>query len=801
MPDSTITQELIDLYEAGKQKLNEYNDGLKEQANIFDSVQKAAGDYLSSIKGVIGDVKEVSSDFGRLNQLASENAVAINAITLATFKAGDGFKILDENIKKSTGFSTYADQWKDFISKTRDMPGVESIFKKIGLSEENIKEAKKEAKEGESVLEATKRYLISYTSDMTKMADQQKGLQELLMMRAGESGFLDELKQRTQGFRDLNELAYQHGQIIHQVQDATGASEEKAIEYYKTIASIPEMTKLTANITGTSTKDMVSSIGLLSEGSKIPIDTFKSALDSARNSGNILAHDFENAGNNVVGYLASMVEASNKLKIEFSLVAGYTKAVAESFKYFGDEGAGSLKIMNDLMGALRGTGLSAQNSQELILGMTKQIGQLTEAQKAFISQQTGGPGGLQGAFDIDYMLRQGKIYEVMQKVRETLSQQMGPLVTLEEARGSEESAQQYQRQLMMLRQGPLGSFASSQEGAERLIDAMKKAQEGNVAPLQEAADSYRKYADEGKSYRDRNATFMSEVSRDVDKIRGHLAYLAYNTQMSALGMQVVGGKQTFTGTTTEANLFESDEVRAERQRRETQAQLISTLTSKTQIIQPTAGESVARGLSIARTVEVAASSATEKVKKVGEEIGLVFGAAVSKGAEVAKAAMPKAKADAIVAPPTPKVTVPAVKAEAPKMPAPTLTGIDDKEIARRIEVDKKATEAAMQKIMKENNVAQDQINEYIQKNSEKFKEERQQFFDELIKTTRSEPVAVQTTPATTARPGTARPATTTTLATAAPSAMDVVHHHKYELYCVSCTNRLFKSNSFNLGTV
>jgi hypothetical protein len=95
------------------------------------------------------------------------------------------------------------------------------------------------------------------------------------------------------------------------------------------------------------------------------------------------------------------------------------------------------------------------------------------AQKAFLSAQTGGPGGLMGAFQIEKMLKEGDIEGVFKKVRDQMQKQLGPIVTLEDAASSPAAAAQLARQTAMLRSGPLGAMARTDQDAYRILESMK----------------------------------------------------------------------------------------------------------------------------------------------------------------------------------------------------------------------------------------------------------------------------------------------------------------------------------------
>jgi hypothetical protein len=235
-----------------------------------------------------------------------------------------------------------------------------------------------------------------------------------------------------------------------------------------------------------------------------------------------------------------MSEASNQLGLDFNSLQSNISSIAAQFKLYGNTSQEVVRSFYEVAKGLEATGLSAKSSGELAQSYISHFKELTTAQKAYISQMSGGPGGLQGAFDIDNLLRQGKFEDVFKKVKETMKMNLGDLVSLEEAGQSQEAASRYQKQLSMLQSGPLGAFAKSSDEAERFIDAMKKSDEGKFEGLQSAAISLRDSYRAGKDRQTKTTSFQDKVESGMSDLRVQAQVIAYNTSQYLKGQDSKG---------------------------------------------------------------------------------------------------------------------------------------------------------------------------------------------------------------------------------------------------------------------
>ena len=124
--------------------------------------------------------------------------------------------------------------------------------------------------------------------------------------------------------------------------------------------------------------------------------------------------------------------------------------------------------------ALKDSGIGPEGIAELVGNVTGVISKLDVAQRAFVSGQTGGAGGLAGGYELAYQMQEGNADEVGNKVMETLKNMMGGnLVTLDDARKDSGAAAQMAKQVQMLTSGPL-AIAGNEGQAFKIIEAMSK---------------------------------------------------------------------------------------------------------------------------------------------------------------------------------------------------------------------------------------------------------------------------------------------------------------------------------------
>lgn len=514
---ATITNTATSIKE-GTEAVNDFGAALENLespfakiSEIFDKVNQR-GDELKKILTSSGSALE------KLQSIAVNYPQIMAAVSLATQEASKAFGQLKNDLTDVTGFETYQArhaQIKGAIIKLGE-DNAAGIAKAMGSeSADKLKDAADKA--GMSIK--------AFALNTLDASDNQKLFNETLFKTAATTGQLDVLEKQIKNYGSLDAVGAQYIEKLKQIQLNTGLTTNESEKYFNQIMKIPGALDLVATTTATgsnTTKGFGEALITLSQGAGVPIDKLVAQTQELRDSFNLITTGpgSEGAGDKVLTFLASTAKAANQLGLDSQSLRSHITSLAGSFKLYGDVSQDLVKNMYQVTKGLEATGLSAKSSAELAQGYIENFKNLTLAQKAYLSAQSGGPGGLQGAFDIDALLREGKFNEVAKKVKETLKSQMGgELISVQEARQSPEAAAQFAKQITLLQQGPLGGFAKSSDAAERLLEGMKAEDEGKVGALEDSSKSLKDYFEGGKSKQDENNTLISRSNDALDAIK------------------------------------------------------------------------------------------------------------------------------------------------------------------------------------------------------------------------------------------------------------------------------------------
>lgn len=180
-------------------------------------------------------------------------------------------------------------------------------------------------------------------------------------------------------------------------------------------------------------------------------------------------------------FLAKTYEVSQSLGYAFDDLKNPIEGIVKQFAVFGNTMDSSVTLVGSLMRAFKDVGLGVEPSTDMIKKLTGAINNLDFAQKSFLSSQTGGPGGLRGALEIEQMLAEGNLTGVYEKMEQALRKQFGGnIVTREEGAQSENAAAQYVKQVQFLTEGPFGGIVQGSGEAAKLLEAFQKAGSGGI---------------------------------------------------------------------------------------------------------------------------------------------------------------------------------------------------------------------------------------------------------------------------------------------------------------------------------
>lgn len=492
-------------------------------SNIFSNQNKIfelVGQSLNNLSSTVNISKE------HLRNL-SDPTSAINSqfglLATSALGATDSFKNLASVDTKS--LTTYSDQLK----------GLLDILKSPGsFSGAVVEEATSALSRALSGIGVDKNKLTSemakgatsfaiFASNVLKSADNGLRLQNALLQLTSSTGDFGELIQDAgQDLSNMNQLLARQSMLISDANKDTNLGTDVLEDYWAELAKIPNILKeINVELPGSS-----KSINVLSAAIQMSIGSgrqYKDVLSDLK----VATIEFGLSTSEAFKFTSKISELSNKLKAPLEDVRNNILNTTKAFKGFADAGDASAKqsesianIMNRYGESLKNTGMTAQASVNLISQMTSSITNLTVAQKAFLSQQSGGPGGLRGAFNIENMLRKGETDKVFEMVKTQMQKQFGgKIVSLEEATKSDNAASQLQKQMLMLQKGPLAQFAKTDQEAYRVLEAFKNNEKGKgmVSDLSQTAASDQ--INKGKQIQDLSRTSFGGLKTTLENTR------------------------------------------------------------------------------------------------------------------------------------------------------------------------------------------------------------------------------------------------------------------------------------------
>jgi hypothetical protein len=263
------------------------------------------------------------------------------------------------------------------------------------------------------------------------------------------------------------------------VANANNVSFDSAVRLSNMLRKIPGELDLLVRVGGETGQTM----NIMSAAIKVAQGTGQD-FEAVAGDINMILRKFNVSGTDAVEVVARMARAAADVKMPMDLMRDFTQKSAEQFKYLGDNSQAAINVMARFGPALRESGLGPEGIRDIVTGMVQATGQLDIAQRAFVSSQTGGPGGLAGGYDLALKMQEGRMDEVFADVEQTLKQMMGGrLVTLEEAATNQGDAAQMAKQVQMLTTGPL-KIADTEAQAFKILEAFAK---GGMPTMGEAA--------------------------------------------------------------------------------------------------------------------------------------------------------------------------------------------------------------------------------------------------------------------------------------------------------------------------
>ncbi len=336
----------------------------------------------------------------------------------------------------------------------------------------------------------------------------------MLRLQAQSGDLGDTFKKFGNDLSGIDRMMSNFGNQISDVSDRTGAAPDKIRELAQTMGAIPgRLQGMSQFADSTGEKmDNLTAVIKISRGTFHDIDKVMEVVNNQFNK-------FGTSQDNALKIVSRMQSATEQLGLPLSNIKGFVDSAASSFKFLGDNSQSALTIMGGLAPALKKSGLGPEAITELLSGVTDGIAKLDVAQRAFISSQAGGPGGLQGAAQIQLLQQQDRSDEILNMIKGGLSKQFGNrgAISLQEAAGDQGLAAQRQKQIAFLTQGPFGQLVQGEQGASKLLDAFKAGTADSKALLS-AEDATKQAITKGEGEQKRQTTVLETARNTLDRI-------------------------------------------------------------------------------------------------------------------------------------------------------------------------------------------------------------------------------------------------------------------------------------------
>jgi hypothetical protein len=441
-------------------------DDIVNLSNAINNRSEATEKAATTTKKLQEVTEEASDATKKFSNITQDQANKIGMASVALF----GYQNQFENLGKGmSGMSTVIN---DVFTRLSTGPGVVQNLVKMGMNSELANQYSKQID-----------FLKSIPKAQLEAADSAMVLENNFISLAAETGTLDKLfADSGPNLQNLANLVEDKAMMMNKAAGATGLSTKEVSGYFNELAKIPG-----------ALSSVVKGSGDAKERTEMLTAAIKLSHGTARDTKDVIA-DLSKAydnyglkGEDALKFTARFTEIAGKYNVKFSAIRGNLINTSEAFGKFVSAGEagnrmaeGASSIMNNYVESFKATGITGERAAGIITTMTNSVGNLSLAQKAFLSAQSGGPGGIMGGLQIEKMLQEGNIEGVFNKVKDVMTKQFGKIVTLEEATKSEAAGAQFVKQRAMLMQGPLGGIVKSEDDAARVLEALQK---GTALPI------------------------------------------------------------------------------------------------------------------------------------------------------------------------------------------------------------------------------------------------------------------------------------------------------------------------------
>lgn len=346
--------------------------------------------------------------------------------------------------------------------------------------------------------------IISTIGSFEAVADSAKSFESSILSAAGAAGRYYDILQRVDNFNGegFERFASQFVNKAADIGNATNQNAKDVMAWQQTLMQIRGGLDAVVESLGEAAQDtdVLTAAITVSAGAGLKVkDTLDMMTAQYMNFGTAAEDSLED--------IAKLAIVAQDLEVPLDKIKGGVNSVVSSLIYYRDNTEAAVNITARLGASLKEAGMSPEAISKLTTTVAQNVAGMQLAQRAFLSQQTGGPGGLAGGYQIELLKQQGKLDEVQKLAEEALKKQFGGrIVTLQEASQDEGAARQLAKQVQLATSGPT-KLVENESQAFALFEAMKK---GTTADVLTGTDAINQAATQGQ---ERLARQESEINK------------------------------------------------------------------------------------------------------------------------------------------------------------------------------------------------------------------------------------------------------------------------------------------------
>ncbi len=463
----------------------------------------ATSDFNTELKessGVLDDLNNKFAEYGlsldQLGNLTGASAAKFGLLTTFIAGAKEEFKGFVD-VGKAGGIGTIGESLNGLMATVKQQGTAFGVAGAAAMKLRGMLTSMGAGgKELDEALRGGVNGLIAFGKNFVTSADNALRFQSGLMKAAAAGGNLKGIYEGVgttfngvgNRLENLNKVTSHFHNIMGQAMKATGIESvdvmgNLTMELIKTTAGLESMTK-GMDIAGVHT-DTLTGIIHLAHGAQLDV------LQTIQDVGKVTSQYGLNT-EDATKAVMRQVDVAGDLQARQEDVHEAVFKTLSTFKNYTMLGTDATKMTQGLTDSvknwaqsLKNVGVPIQSALEMAAKYTAQLQGMDEAQASFVSQSTGGPGGLAGTFDFEDLIRTGKTQEATAKVAETMRQQLralggtGQIISREQARTMGDAGkEQFERQRVMMMSGLLGVKPGSREEGEQMMAAL--AQGGDI---------------------------------------------------------------------------------------------------------------------------------------------------------------------------------------------------------------------------------------------------------------------------------------------------------------------------------